>query len=172
MHMPAGRATTVRPGLRHSGTVTRWFRVVLAVICGSLVMALTPAANAQDSAIAVARAVTHTEGDSTRVLLTCVGAGSAGTVRVDVTCDLYDSSGDPAISHSRAYPGAAGVCVISAFNLRLPLEYCTTAVATFADASTQSASDCQSVGSPAPPHTAGPHVPTLLECLDPAATGI
>ena len=154
-------------------------RAVFALLCGTALV--TPAAplSAAETVHADAYAVFAEEGPPggggpARILLACTGQGGDTTVTIEITCEMYDSSGDPEdqIVRRRRYAGPACACAISAFDLRMPITYCSTAVATFSNAQTATDRTCTTIGSPAPQQIQPPpHSPRILECLDLAGTG-
>ncbi len=110
-----------------------------------------------------------------RVVFACKAeATETEAALVRLGCDLFDSSSSPSIHHQRSFSGPRGYCVINAFNVVAPFEFCATATATFRDLSTKTSSTCVTGGgTSSPPHNPpAAHTPGILECLDPAATGI
>lgn len=93
-------------------------------------------------------------------------------VTTTVTCEIYDSSGEPGnqIRHQRSYSGPTCVCTISAFNMTMPIRYCATVEATFSDDTTSTDRVCTVHGSPAPPESPTTTMPVFLRCLDPLGT--
>lgn len=144
-------------------------RLFLALVGVALVSTLAPTAQAYDAPKAQTYAVVAP--DSTgmaRVIVVCTATAPPVDSALSVIgCDLYDSSARPSIHHERMYSGGSGVCVINAFLMQLPVEYCTTVTTTYQNSSTQTAQQCGHSGGAPPPHNApAAHNPSLAECLD------
>jgi hypothetical protein len=156
----------------------RALRILLALLGLTLLTPVSPAVVPAHAAPAPnANVFAYVDNDDTgvaRVIVFCLGdAPPADTARVVVDCDLFDSSTRPSIHHSRSYTGAAGVCVINAFNMQMPVEYCATVTATYRDLSQKTDTACAFSGGAPPAHNAPPpFAPKLLECLDPVGTGV
>lgn len=146
---------------------------------------VTPPASAAEPPQARAQGVLAEENGFARLTLVCAGHPPSNNApfpasrfateiaQLTVACDIYDGSGRPSIHHARNFAGAAGVCVISAYNLQLPIEYCATVTATYRDLSQQTVTHCGFVGDGPPAHTApAPASPSVLECLDPIGVGV
>ena len=160
-------------------------RPLVALFCGTLVLLPVPPVSAAQTVEATSYAVVLPEDDQdnpggqiARVTLVCGGRADGGAstvivIAVEITCEVWDSSGLPQqqIRRHRNWSGGNCVCVVNAFNLRLPVRYCSTVTATFADATTSTDRSCTAFGSPAPPEVAPPAgSPGLLECMDPLGT--
>lgn len=102
-----------------------------------------------------------------------IGHTGAATVSIEVVCDVWDSSGQPGIRQRRIQAGPTCDCTIVAQGLVMPIRYCSTATATFSNGSTLTDQACKSYGVPVPPENVPPPGdPRLLECADPAGTGL
>lgn len=145
---------------------------------------LTPPASAAEPPAAVMRGVLVEEAGFARLALVCGGHPPSDNApfpasrfatevaQLTVACDIYDGSGQPSIHHERAFPGGAGVCVISAFNLVMPIEYCATVTARYRDLSQQTVTECGFAGGHPPRTAPSPSRPSVLECLDPVGVGV
>lgn len=144
-------------------------KLLLSLLGATLVATLAPPVHAAAPPESRTFAVVDPDDQGiARVVVLCTGqAPPADSALTVVACDLYDSSGRPSIHHERGFAGPAGVCVINAFNMVIPVEYCTTTTTTYRDLSKQSTTQCGHAGGAPPPHNApGPYTPNVLECLD------
>lgn len=158
-------------------------RTLLALLSGSLMLAPTAPVSAAPTVDASTYGVVAPEddpqgGEIARVTIACVGKSDGGIstiqpISADVTCEIWDSSGlvTQQIKRKRNWSGPNCVCVVNAFNLKMPIKYCATVEVTFSNSSKQSDRSCKEYGSPAPPETSPPpSIPGFLECMDPAGT--
>ena len=114
-----------------------------------------------------------------RMIVVCTGYATPLVQFLDVSCEIYDSSGDPdnQVLHRRLWSGQVCVCAVNAFVMVPPLTWCADVVATFTDGSKLQDRECRTVGNPAPPQNKPPRdrpglrgdVQNTLECLNPAA---
>ena len=114
-------------------------------------------------------------GHVARIVLDCAGTGNENTVSMLVQCRIWDSSGvaEKQIFRQRAWTGPACNCVVNAFNMVMPVRYCSKVIATMRDSSTQEKETCKTYkmdpNDADPPYTSPPPGPArILDCADPA----
>lgn len=145
-------------------------RLLLIALGLTLLTPLAPPASAAPPPTAMTQGIVIPDADGyARVAVTCRGtAPPADVIRTVVKCDIYDNSGRPSIHDERSWVVGAGLCIVHGFALVMPVEYCTTTVATYRDFSVQTAEHCGHAGGEPPPRTPpAPHVPAHHSCFDP-----